>query len=172
MTGGFGNRFVLILTGAPDTAFLWLNNILFRLSSSLLLLSSSLASVEVGSGTGWTVKKAVPCGDIGNSNSARCRNVLATEKKAKPGRRPSTKSKLLYAKTFPTRGQPAWEGESSLPSETQCGISITLRIACGCELLQQAASCSKTRVQPESPYCLPKANTIYRSFTTSGRCLM
>ena len=34
-------------------------------------LSSSLAKVEVGSGTGWMVKKAVPCGEIGNCFNVR-----------------------------------------------------------------------------------------------------
>ena len=40
---------------------------------SLVLLSSSLASIEVGSGTRWTVKKDVPCGDVRNSNWLRAK---------------------------------------------------------------------------------------------------
>lgn len=60
-------------------------------------------------GSGWTVKKeAVPCGDIGNNISARCGNILTTEKSAQSGRRPF--QLRPKAKTFSTRGQPAWGG--------------------------------------------------------------
>nr|YP_003412110.1 cytochrome c oxidase subunit 1 [Phaeoceros laevis]ACT75318.1 cytochrome c oxidase subunit 1 [Phaeoceros laevis] len=55
MIGGFGNWFVLILIGAPDMAFLRLNNISFWLLPPSLLLLLSSALVEVGAGTGWMV---------------------------------------------------------------------------------------------------------------------
>lgn len=46
---------MLILIGAPDMAFLQLNNISFPLFPSSLFLLSSSALVEVGNGTWWTV---------------------------------------------------------------------------------------------------------------------
>ncbi|GKA75710.1 cytochrome c oxidase subunit 1 [Tanacetum coccineum] len=55
MIGGSGNWYVSILIGAPDMAFTRLNNILFWLLPPSLLLLLSLALVEVGSGTEWTV---------------------------------------------------------------------------------------------------------------------
>ncbi|KAF5812268.1 putative cytochrome c oxidase subunit I, cytochrome c oxidase-like, subunit I [Helianthus annuus] len=55
MIGGSGNWSVPILIGAPDMAFLRLNNISFWLLPPSLLLLLSLALVKMGSGTGWTV---------------------------------------------------------------------------------------------------------------------
>jgi cytochrome c oxidase subunit 1 len=60
MIGGFGNWFVPILIGAPDMAFPRLNNISFWLLPPALLLLLSSALIEVGSGTGWTVKGPCP----------------------------------------------------------------------------------------------------------------